>query len=640
MKPDRTISIAFVLLILIVQIVPAGQTAHAVSYCDWASFVSDVTISDGTSFAPGTAFTKTWRIKNVGTCAWTTSYSLVFYSGEQMGASASLTLPNKVDPGGSIDLSVPMTAPSKNGTFRGNWMLKNASGVLFGLGSKAASPFWVEIKVAATTSGAYDFVSEAGKATWSSGSGALTFPGTDGDAKGYVIKVDSPKLENGTTSSASAIVVGPQNVTDGYIQGIYPAFTVQKGDRFQAVIGCAYNATNCYVTYKLDYQVGDGAVKNFWTFRERYEGLVYAANLDLSSLAGQNVKFILKVDSYGSAAGDKAMWTGAQIVRAGVIATPTPETTTPTATPPAASCDKASFVADVTVPDGSSFAPNATFNKTWRIKNAGTCKWTTAYTLVFDKGEQMGASGSTTLPSEVAPGGSIDLTLAMKAPASAGSYRGYWKLKNASGASFGIGVSGTSSFYVDIKVTTGATATPIPPTKTPTPGPSSTPSASGYDFAAHTCDAIWTSGAGTLACPGTDGDAKGVVKKVDSPKLEDGTMSSKPGIAVMPQKVTDGYIQAVFPLYAVQSGDKFKAAINCQYQANGCNVIFKLDYQVDGETVKNLWQFNEAYEGLYYNVNVDLSSLVGKQVKFILKVLANGSADADAAMWVGPVIAK
>ena len=47
-------------------------------------------------------------------------------------------------------------------------------------------------------------------------------------------------------------------------------------------------------------------------------------------------------------------------------------------------CDQAAFIRDVTVPDGSPFAPGETFTKTWRLQNTGTCTWTTSnYTLVY-----------------------------------------------------------------------------------------------------------------------------------------------------------------------------------------------------------------------------------------------------------------
>jgi hypothetical protein len=110
-----------------------------------------VTVPDGTTFAPGATFTKTWRLKNVGTCAWSTSYQLVFFSGEQMGAPASANFPQNVAIGQTVNVSINMTAPSTAGSYRGYWMFKNASGALFGIGAQANKPWWVDIKVSGST---------------------------------------------------------------------------------------------------------------------------------------------------------------------------------------------------------------------------------------------------------------------------------------------------------------------------------------------------------------------------------------------------------------------------------------------------------------------------------------------------------
>lgn len=118
--------------------------------CNRAGFVDDVTIPDGTQLAPGATFTKTWRLKNTGSCTWTTSYKVVFDSGNAMGGPASLNLPASVIPGQEIDISINLTAPASNGEYKGNWMLQTPSGVKFGLGSDGSKPFWVDIKVGAT----------------------------------------------------------------------------------------------------------------------------------------------------------------------------------------------------------------------------------------------------------------------------------------------------------------------------------------------------------------------------------------------------------------------------------------------------------------------------------------------------------
>jgi hypothetical protein len=131
-------------------------------------------------------------------------------------------------------------------------------------------------------------------------------------------------------------------------------------------------------------------------------------------------------------------------------------TNQPVVAAPTVGCDAAQFITDVTIPDGTSFSGGATFTKTWRLKNIGTCTWNSSYTLVFDSGSNMGGASSTPLASSVAPGGSIDVSVNLQAPSADGTYRGFWGLANASGARIPVsgGASGRS-FYVEIKVGSG-----------------------------------------------------------------------------------------------------------------------------------------------------------------------------------------
>jgi hypothetical protein len=112
----------------------------ATSYCSIMQFVTDVTYPDGAVVTPGTNFTKTWRLKNVGTCAWTPSYAVVFSDGNSMNGPTTQALAGNVNPGQTIDISVNLTAPATPGDYTGNWKIRDASGVLFG-------KFYVQIKV-------------------------------------------------------------------------------------------------------------------------------------------------------------------------------------------------------------------------------------------------------------------------------------------------------------------------------------------------------------------------------------------------------------------------------------------------------------------------------------------------------------
>jgi hypothetical protein len=137
------------------------------------------------------------------------------------------------------------------------------------------------------------------------------------------------------------------------------------------------------------------------------------------------------------------------------LATPTLEVGAATTT----NCDAAQFVTDVSIPDGTLFTAGATFTKTWRLKNVGTCTWGPAYALVFDSGDAMGGANSQVITGSTAPGAIVDVSVNLQAPATAGTYRGYWGLVNASGARIPVaGASNGKSFFVEVKVATGASS--------------------------------------------------------------------------------------------------------------------------------------------------------------------------------------
>jgi len=138
-------------------------------------------------------------------------------------------------------------------------------------------------------------------------------------------------------------------------------------------------------------------------------------------------------------------------------ATPVPATSTPikptnTAVPTAVSyCDWVAFIRDVTIPDGTQLSAGEVFTKTWRLQNRGTCTWTPDYMLVYTSGDQMGSTTAVRLPGNVAPGQTVDVSVTLTAPASAGYHISYWMLRNPSGALFGTGGKANEAFYVEIK---------------------------------------------------------------------------------------------------------------------------------------------------------------------------------------------
>ncbi|TFG50290.1 MAG: hypothetical protein E4H33_00445 [Anaerolineales bacterium] len=150
-----------------------------------------------------------------------------------------------------------------------------------------------------------------------------------------------------------------------------------------------------------------------------------------------------------------------------VTDTPTPEPTsalpTATVTPfPTATfepgkvvdedCNVAESYADITIPDKTEIYADHKFTKTWRLLNAGTCTWTDKYVLYFVSGNQMsGPNKQTAFPVSVEPGKSIDIYVELRAAKTAGTYKGFWGLKDQYGNEFGLGLPG-DPFYVEIVV--------------------------------------------------------------------------------------------------------------------------------------------------------------------------------------------
>jgi hypothetical protein len=243
-----------------------------------------------------------------------------------MSGQNQMPLPREVAPGATIDLAMNFKAPAINGSYRGNWQIQNDRGEIFGTTATANRPFWVAIRVQspAITGPAYDFATNACSAQWFTGNGNIPCPGRDNDRNGFILRPSVTRLEDGTTTTQPSLLTVPQDAFNSYIRGVYPSVKIQPGDRLQAIVGCEGNATSCGVLLRIDYQLADGIVRDFWAFGEQYDGQYFAVDLDLNSLAGQDVRFVFTVLSLGPASGDRALWVEPRIVRTTPVSTVTP----------------------------------------------------------------------------------------------------------------------------------------------------------------------------------------------------------------------------------------------------------------------------------------------------------------------------
>lgn len=124
-------------------------TSSSASCRDSAILVEDVTYPDNTRVPGGENFTKTWKLQNVGTCEWT-GYTIAFVSGDRMGSPNTAPVPGTAAKS-PVDVSVELTAPSADGSYTGNYELRNASGEAAPIGIEKT--FWVKIIVGAGSAG-------------------------------------------------------------------------------------------------------------------------------------------------------------------------------------------------------------------------------------------------------------------------------------------------------------------------------------------------------------------------------------------------------------------------------------------------------------------------------------------------------
>jgi hypothetical protein len=303
--------------------------------CNQAKWVEDVSVPDGSLYLPNVAFTKTWRIQNVGTCTWNTSYAIVYSSGDHMGEPAATAFLGNVAPNATVDISVNMKSPANNGEYTTYFMLRSDTGLIFGTGSSFIAPLFANIKVnklmlmptfdlggilplLPLETLVYDFGTNYCSGSWNNAStpGTLPCPGDTSSPLGYVVRNDNPVLSDGKTYNGVALVTHPQWIDGGSIAGKFPVMAVQNGMKFRATLGCRQNANACTVRYFLRYyEQGVAGLKQLGQWDLKYSDTPLAIDVDLSALAGKNIIFVLQTVTVDASNQDWAQWVNPRIIK-------------------------------------------------------------------------------------------------------------------------------------------------------------------------------------------------------------------------------------------------------------------------------------------------------------------------------------
>ena len=104
------------------------------------SFITDLTVPDGTQVAAGSPVDKQWQVENNGTCNWDGRYRLKFIAGADLGAPLVQAL-YPARSGTQPAIRITFTAPAEPGTYRSAWQAYSPQDEPFG------DPIFVEIVV-------------------------------------------------------------------------------------------------------------------------------------------------------------------------------------------------------------------------------------------------------------------------------------------------------------------------------------------------------------------------------------------------------------------------------------------------------------------------------------------------------------
>lgn len=114
--------------------------------------------------------------------------------------------------------------------------------------------------------------------------------------------------------------------------------------------------------------------------------------------------------------------------------------------------DKTLFIADVTIPDGTSVPVNTTFVKTWRVQNVGSVIWKDRYLKRITPASDLICSSPAMVPiPETQPGEVIEISVTFKTPHLPGSCRTDWKTSDKRGNLFFPEMHGLFSIVTVVK---------------------------------------------------------------------------------------------------------------------------------------------------------------------------------------------
>lgn len=285
----------------------ATASARTASLCDFAAFAGDISIPDGTMIPPGTTFTKTWAIKNTGSCTWTPLYRLVYVGGDLLSERSVAMTETNVAPGETAHVSVQITAPKDNTVHRVYYKFMNADGGIFGVTDTTGKeqPVWTEFH----SGKQYYFYDNMCLATWKTGSGRmLSCPGSPDDTDGSVYLLTNSMLQGGSSENEPVIVMQPPAGEQTTVVGQFPPVLVPEWAHLVTRIGCLNDLPNCSAHVKVTYSVEGQPEQTLVEKDVATTDKTVKIDIMLGNLFKKSTSFIFYVTANGEGADNKVFF--------------------------------------------------------------------------------------------------------------------------------------------------------------------------------------------------------------------------------------------------------------------------------------------------------------------------------------------
>jgi hypothetical protein len=441
---------------------------------DEAWYIEDVTIPDKTVMQPSQTFKKVWRVRNSGTTSWDGGYRLAFAKDDQMQGPNEVALPSvPVQPGQTTNAKVNLVAPKSAGIHRSTWQFKNRNNQLFPqelyteVEVKTVAPFDQASFVADVTipDGTVIQPGASFLKTWRIRNSGTTTWTTD-----YALRFVSDERMNGPASVSLSRKVAPGEIVEVSVTLTAP----QEAGRHRSTwklhnaAGKAFDymmyaeiqvpqkpkpATKfSEARYMADITIPDGTLiqpgatfVKTWRIRNSGE-TTWDASYALAFFGDEQMNGPTSVPLPPAKPGEivdvsvtlKAPKTAGE--HRGTWKPRDPQgkffefdvfvlIEVPEKDKPQQDVDEITYVADVTIPDGTVMKPGEKFVKTWRVRNTGTTTWGVGYALAFFGDRRMGGPDAVALPS-IKPGEMADVSVALTAPKKAGLNKSSWKARD------------------------------------------------------------------------------------------------------------------------------------------------------------------------------------------------------------------